>query len=92
MARIARSAGTLLCVLGLLLALFPFISVWRLSGEVLDELPSIPGSATTDDRNRLGAIFDDDFTLATRTYADVTVDQVREALADRAFEPTSNAC
>ncbi len=83
-----------LCILGATIALFPFLSVWRVSGQVLDELPEIaefpvtemPDTEIKDDRNRLGAIFDDDFVLASRTYRTATPDTIRDALISSGFE------
>lgn len=91
MSRIVGALGLVLLGLGLLIALFPFISVWRVSGQVLDELPEISGSESTDQRHRFGAMFDGDFVLATRTYRQTTVDVVRDALARDGFEPGSMA-
>ena len=76
MSHVLRAFGWLLLGLGLFIALFPFISVWRVSGQVLYELPEISELESTDDRNRLGAMFDGDFVLATRTYRDAALDVV----------------
>lgn len=86
MSRVVGALGLVLLGLGLLIALFPFISVWRVSGQVLDELPEISGSESTDQRHRFRAMFDDDFVLATRTYRDTTVDSVLDALARDGFK------
>ena len=87
MSRTAGALWLLLLGLGVLIALFPFISVWRLSGQVLEELPQVLESETTDQRHRFGAMFDDDFVLATRTYRDTTADVVPNALRSDGFEP-----
>ena len=86
MSRTAGALWLLLLGLGVLIALFPFISVWRVSGQVLEELPQVLESETTDQRNRFGAMFDDDFVLATRTYRDTTADVVLDALRSDGFE------
>lgn len=65
---------------------WPFVSVWRISGQVLDELPPIEGTSI-DDRRGVSALWDGDFTLATRTYLDADPDQVRRGFAG--FQSTS---
>lgn len=70
---------------GLLIMFFPLISVWRVSGEVLSELPALSASATTTDRNRL-ALFDDDLVVATRIYGGVSPVVLREALVSDGFQ------
>lgn len=86
MSRFQRPLGVLLCMLGATIALVPIVSVLRVSGQVLDELPEIPAAEIRDDRNRLGALFDDDFVLASRTYQPATPRAVRDALVSGGFE------
>ena len=67
-------------VIGLLIALFPIVSVARLPGQVLHELPIIADAEATDTQKRLGALFDDDFVLATRTYTGTDAEPIRSTL------------
>ncbi|MCP4226706.1 MAG: hypothetical protein GY773_25480 [Actinomycetia bacterium] len=69
---------------GLLIALFPLISVWRVSGSVLAELPDVQGPSINTDRNRL-ALFDDDFVLATRTYEGLSGSDLKQVLLREGF-------
>ena len=81
---VVKVAGTLLVAIGLMAVVLPFVSVWRVTGEVFAELPPIAGSST-DERNGL-ALLDQDFVLGTRTYEDATVADVETALRDDGFE------
>lgn len=73
-------------VVGLLIALFPLFSVSRLPGQVLHELPIIPDAEAIDTHARVGALFDDDFVLATRTYTGVDAEPIRSTLVAAGFE------
>lgn len=86
MSRFQRPLGMVLCILGAAIALVPFLSVWRVSGQVLDELPEIPATEISDDRSRFGALFEDEFVLATRTYRTTTPNVVRDALISSGFD------
>ncbi len=80
--------GLAIASTGLLVALFPMISIWRVSSEVLDELPEIPASSIEDDHRRF-AIADPEFVLATRSYQGTSSDDVERALLANGFAPTS---
>ena len=73
-------------VIGLLIALFPIVSVARLPGQVLHELPIIADAEATDTQKRLGALFDDDFVLATRTYTGTDAEPIRSTLIAAGYE------
>lgn len=88
MRRLIGAFGLLLVGLGLFVALLPVVSVWRVSGQVLRELPEISGSEVVDERHRF-ALSNDDFLLATRSYGDATVEVVRGSLVADGFEPLS---
>ena len=79
--------GLVFTVLGMLIALFPVISVWRVSGQVLTQLPELTADVD-DDRHRF-AIPDPDFVLATRTYHDMSESELEAALVEAGFESTS---
>ncbi|MCP4083862.1 MAG: hypothetical protein GY745_02205 [Actinomycetia bacterium] len=67
-----RSWAVALIIIGCALMLWPFISVWRLSEDVLNELPEIPNAEVVfEDQNPL-ALFDTEFELATRRYRGLT--------------------
>ncbi|MCP3992498.1 MAG: hypothetical protein GY724_25730 [Actinomycetia bacterium] len=67
-----RSWAVALIIIGCALMLWPFISVWRLSEDVLNELPEIPNAEVVfEDQNPL-ALFDTEFELATRRYQGLT--------------------
>ncbi len=83
--RISRVSGLLLATAGVVLALWPVLSVWRVSGQVLDELPPIDGVETTDDRSPLSALTDPEFRLATRTYRGAEPETVESALLAAGF-------
>ncbi len=86
---LVRTLGWAQVGLGVLIALYPFLSVWRVSGQVLDELPLIEETVTVDQTNRFGtAVFDGDFLLATRVYEERSVEDVERALAGKGFERT----
>ena len=86
MPRAGRTGGWALIGIGLLVGLLPFVSVWRTSGMVLEQLPEVTSAEINDQRSWAGAVFDDDFKLATRTYAGVTIESVRAALVADGFE------
>ncbi len=86
-----RSWAVALIIIGCALMLWPFISVWRLSEDVLNELPEIPNAEVVfEDQNPL-ALFDTEFELATRRYRGLTWTELREVLAGAGFEPYSQA-
>ncbi|MCP3882763.1 MAG: hypothetical protein GY701_30865 [Sulfitobacter sp.] len=71
------------------MALWPLVSVWRLSGQVLDELPVIPDAViVSEERNSLG-LFDEDFELAAVTYRGTTLESVRAVLRQAGFHSYS---
>ncbi len=82
-------AGSVLVALGLMALLFPFVSVWRLSGEVLDQLPQLEGVEPADSRHRIGALGDPEFVLARRVLTGVEGDRVQRALVADGFERTA---
>jgi hypothetical protein len=87
MGRLARIlVGATQVVVGLGIALFPLLSVQRLTGQALDELPIIPDAEATDTRNPLGALLDDDYVLATRSYTGVEAEPIRSRLVAAGFE------
>ena len=88
MRRLTAVLGSVMVTAGMLVALYPVISVWNLSGEVLEHLPAADALTYQDDRNRL-AISDPAFILATRSYEGVSVDQLEAALIDDGFERTA---
>ena len=71
---------------GLFLLLYPAISVWRLTGEVLDLVPADIGESSTDDRHRLALLDTGDFILAERTFTGVTALEVRAELQAAGFQ------
>lgn len=73
-------------ITGFLLMLVAPVSVWRVSGEVLDELPAIDGVESSDTRHRVSALRDPLFIVARRTWTGTTVDEVERALLDDGFE------
>ena len=79
--------GWVLIGIGLLVGLVPFLSVWRTSGLALGQLPDITATEISDQQRWAGAVFDDDYVLATRTYSGVTVESVQAALIEGGFEP-----
>ncbi|MEL7209996.1 MAG: hypothetical protein AAGK32_17485 [Actinomycetota bacterium] len=79
--------GVVIAGLGLFIALFPVVSVWRVSGQVLAQLPEL-SAEVDDDRHRL-AIWDSDFVLATRTYHDITADDLEAAFFQNGFGSAS---
>ncbi len=88
--------GFVLCALGLLLAAFPIVSTWWVSGDALAELPEVVAAdaEVEDTRHRL-ALADPDFLLAERRYTGVTAADVEAALRADGFEgfagPTPSA-
>ena len=70
---------------GLLLTLFPFVSVVWVTGEALDRLPEIEASEIETDRNWT-AMFSDGFVLATRSYSGVSGEAFADALVLDGFE------
>ncbi len=89
MARARSIVGVVALVVGMAAALGPFISVWRVGGVMLAELPVLGGVEHHDQRVGWRAMFDDEFVLARRTYAGTTVDAVTDALAANGFENRS---
>lgn len=89
MRRLRPAAGSAVLLVGMLIALGPFISVWRAGGEVLGELPDLDGVDHRDERVGWSAMFDEEFVLARRIFIDVDVDDgaVTEALIADGFEP-----
>ncbi|MCP3855735.1 MAG: hypothetical protein GY698_13515 [Actinomycetia bacterium] len=89
MSSVGRFWAGALFVVGCTLALWPFVIVWWLSGQVLDELPVVPGAViVSEEPNRLG-LFDEDFELATVTYRGTTLEAVRAVLRDSGFHSYS---
>jgi hypothetical protein len=84
--RVVIVAGVIIASAGLLLTLFPVISVWQLSGQVLGELPPISALDASDDHRRL-AISDREFILAVRTYEDAEAATITSALLADGFQP-----
>ena len=80
--------GLSLALAGAFVALYPFVSVWRVAGQALDELPEISEVESSGRSHGLGALYDSEFVLATRSYSEVTPQSVREALASNGFEAT----
>ena len=81
--------GTLLAVAGVCIALFPFVSVWQVAAQVLDELPHLPGVESSDTSHEIGALVNDEFVLATRTYPETTREELHDALIGSGFDVTS---
>ncbi|MEM9133465.1 MAG: hypothetical protein AAF962_13560 [Actinomycetota bacterium] len=82
---IGALVGLVLCAVGLVVASFPIVSAWRVSGEVLDELPEVPAATTVEDTRHRLALAHPDFLLAERRYRGVTVDEVEAALRADGF-------
>jgi hypothetical protein len=80
MSRLRPLVGATVLLVGLLVALSPFISVWRAGGQMLGEIPDLEGIDHRDERTGPSAMFDDDFILARRTFIDVDDQAVAEAL------------
>lgn len=78
--------GAAVVLVGLLIALSPFISVWRVGGQMLGELPEIDGIDHRDERIGWSAMFDDNFVLARRTFSDVDDQTAAQALVASGFE------
>ena len=70
---------------GVFVAIYPFGSVALLSYQSLGELPEPAQVEISDDHRGVAALFDDDFTLATRTYRATSVDQVEADLFASGF-------
>jgi hypothetical protein len=87
MSRLRPLVGATVLLVGLLVALSPFISVWRAGGQMLGEIPDLEGIDHRDERTGPSAMFDDDFILARRTFIDVDDQAVAEALVADGFEP-----
>ena len=78
-----RPTAIVLIVAGLSLALWPFLSVASLTGQVLAESPAVPGVEVSEDRHWSSALWNEHFELATRTYpASVSVDEATVALGE----------
>lgn len=81
--------GLSFVAVGLFIALAPFISVSRLSGESLDLLPRVAAAEVRDDARGGIAMFDsDEFLLATRTYEATAIEDVETALRESGFRNT----
>lgn len=84
-----RPFSMALVVAGALFSLFPLASAARMSGTALAELPDIAGTSFVDDHHRL-AIFSDDFEVASRTYQNTSVADVRAELVANDYERSGN--
>lgn len=73
--RLPQVVGLVLVGLGLIVALYPFVSIWRAGDQALAQLPEITDREYSDQHHRLGALSDIEMVLVRRTYADTTVDQ-----------------
>jgi len=80
-----RVLGLTLAAAGLCLMVFPFVSVWRVTGQALDQLPPTSAVDIETDRN-LTAMFSDDFTLATRSFDGISSLDFSEQLASAGYE------
>lgn len=89
---VRASIGAAVFVVGLLIALGPFISVWRVGGQALGELPDLEGVDHSDQRVGPSAMFDDEFVVARRTYSRVDRHVVSGALVASGFDGLSKAC
>lgn len=78
--------GLVLAVAGAFVAFYPFVSVWQVADEALGELPEIAGIESSGTSHGLGALYDRDFVLATRSYDRTTPAAVHQALTDSGFE------
>ncbi len=76
-------------MVGLAIGLFPLVSVWRVSGQVLQELPSLDGVESADTHHRVSAFADPDFILARRVYENTTTGQIRQTLVDDGYQSFS---
>lgn len=70
---------------GVFVAIYPFGSVALLSSQSLGELPEPAQVEVSDDHRGVAALFDDDFTLATRTYRAASIDQIEAELLASGF-------
>ncbi len=86
MRRLRTVIGGAVLVGGLLIAVGPFVSVWRVGGQVLDELPDLEGVEQSDERLGWSAMFDDEFIVARRTLEGTDERTVTEALVADGFE------
>lgn len=84
--RLLIGLGMVLAIAGLVISLYPFVSIWQAGGRALGQLPEIDGRGFSDERNGLGALFDEDMTVARRTYSDISPDRVVERLAESGFQ------
>lgn len=87
MRRVGPAIGATVLLVGVVIALGPFISVWRAGGQMLGELPEVEGAVYSDERVGWSAMFDDEFVLARRTFTGVEDRIVAEALVADRFEP-----
>ncbi len=78
--------GATITSVGVLIALFPVFSVWRLSDQVLDQLPPI--AAESADEEFRFSLRDPDFVLATRTYEAMTEADIEAELRAGGFDTT----
>lgn len=74
-----------LIVVGLAIAVYPFVSVSRLQQQVLDEVPLPDGAAVIIEGKPDGAIRDNEFVLAFRG-VDASVDEVERTLLASGFQ------
>ena len=75
-------------LVGVGISVYPFVSVWRLQQQVLDEVPLPNGTAPIIEGKPDRVLFDDDFVLAFRGVGASVVD-VERTLLDAGFEATS---
>ena len=87
MRRLRAAIGAVGLLVGVLIALGPFISVSRVGAQMLGELPDLEGVDHSDQRVGWGAMFDDEFVLARRTFNGVDDRTVAQAMVANGFEP-----
>lgn len=83
-----RLIGMAFLLVGVFIATYPFVSVWRLGGQVVSMAPENEQLVETD-RAAL-AIFDEDFLLGTATYEGVTAREVTDQLIGAGFTGRSS--
>lgn len=84
--RARRVIGVLLLAVGVVIMLYPLVSVRRISHRSLNELPRIEDVAVNDVSKDVFALLDEDFTLATRTYQGTDLETVEAALFAAGFD------
>jgi hypothetical protein len=84
--RVKFFVGALLASAGAVIALYPFLSVWQVAGQALEELPEVQGVESSDTSHGVGALLDSSFVLATRSYSNTTQREVQSALTSSGFE------